>query len=197
VRRTRLPRHQCNVSYYRRNLPHWQPEGASIFLTWCLHGTPGRLQPHLVNCDPGRAFLTYDRTLDKAASGPKWLQESPIARCVADALRFGEQQLNLYALSAFCLMPNHVHAVIQPCSPISRITKSIKGFTAREANRILGRTGERFWQDESYDHWIRNENEWNRIVRYTELNPVAAGLVETAEQWPWSSASVSGPGSGR
>jgi REP element-mobilizing transposase RayT len=77
-----------------------------------------------------------------------------------------------------------------------KITKSIKGFTAREANRILRRTGERFWQDESYDHWIRNENEWNRIVRYTELNPVAAGLVETPEQWPWSSASVSGDGSG-
>ena len=86
-------------------------------------------------------------------------------------------------------MPNHVHAVIQPCVPVARITKSIKGFTAREANQILGRTGERFWQDESYDHWIRNETEWNRIVRYTALNPVAAGLVETAEQWPWSSAS--------
>jgi len=86
-------------------------------------------------------------------------------------------------------MPNHVHAVIQPCVEVSKITKSLKGFTAREANLILDRTGERFWQDESYDHWIRNETEWNRIVRYTETNPVAAGLVKTAEDWPWSSAS--------
>ena len=156
-------------------------------LTWSLHGTHACQQPASTS-DPGRAFLTYDRALDKAVSGPKWLQEPAIARCVADALQFGEQQLALYKLAAFCLMPNHVHAVIQPQVPLAKITKSIKGFTSREANLILGRTGERFWQDESYDHWILNETEWNRIVRYTERNPVAAGLVETAEEWPWSSA---------
>jgi putative transposase len=108
---------------------------------------------------------------------------------MAPLYEFSRRALKLYELAAFCLMPNHVHSVIQPCAPVSKVTKSIKGFTGREANLILGRTGERFWQDESYDHWIRNEDEWNRIVRYTERNPVAAGLVETAEQWPWSSAS--------
>ena len=179
------------MSYYRRNLPHWHPEGASIFLTWSLHGAH-ICQQRESTSDPGQAFLTYDSFLDKAVSGPKWLREPTIARCVIDALQFGEQQLALYKLAAFCLMPNHVHAVIEPCVSVSRITKSIKGFTARKANLLLGRTGERFWQDESYDHWIRNETEWNRIVRYIERNPVAAGLVETAEQWPWSSASRAG-----
>jgi REP-associated tyrosine transposase len=179
------------VSYYRRNLPHWDPEGASIFLTWSLRGTHA-CQQRASTSDPGQAFLSYDRVLDKAVCGPKWLGESTIARCVVDALHFGEQQLALYELSAFCLMPNHVHAVIQPRAPLAKITKSIKGFTAREANRVLGRTGERFWQDESYDHWIRNEAERNRIVRYTERNPVRAGLVETIDEWPWSSATRAG-----
>ena len=171
------------MSYYQRNLPHWHPAGASIFLTWRLHGTPAR-QSH-----PDPAFLTYDRALDNALSGPKWLQDPNIAQCVTDALRFGELHLALYKLSAFCLMPNHIHAVIQPRAPVSRITESIKRYTALEANLILGRDSEQFWQDETDDHWIRNEAEWNRMIHYTELNPVAAGLVEAAEQWPWSSAS--------
>ena len=176
------------MNYYQRNLPHWHPAGASIFLTWRLHGTLARQQPDLAHRDPASAFLTYDRALD---NGPKWLRDPDIARCVVDALRFGQLHLALYKLAAFCLMPNHVHAVIQPRAPVSRITESIKRYTTLEANLILGRVGEQFWQDESDDHWIRNEAEWNRIIHYTELNPVAAGLVEAAEQWPWSSASVS------
>ena len=66
--------------------------------------------------------------------------------------------------------------------------KSLKGFTAHEANRVLGRTGEPFWQRESYDHWVRNEEEWRRIAGYIENNPVKAGLVAVAEEYPWESA---------
>jgi hypothetical protein len=72
--------------------------------------------------------------------------------------------------------------------PPSRLLKSLKGFTARQANRLLGRTGEPFWQKESYDHWVRSEVEWNRIAAYIERNPVSAGLVLEAEGYPWSSA---------
>jgi putative DNA methylase len=56
-----------------------------------------------------------------------------------------------------------------------------------EANLLLGRTGA-FWQHESYDHWVRNEREFNRIVAYIEENPVSAGLAAAVEDWPWSSA---------
>jgi REP element-mobilizing transposase RayT len=85
-------------------------------------------------------------------------------------------------------MPNHVHVLILPHVALPQITHWIKGTTAREANRLLGRTGELFWQDESFDHWVRNEREFHRIVAYIEENPVSAGLVATAEDWPWSSA---------
>lgn len=105
------------------------------------------------------------------------------------ALFFGESRLKLYSLFAYCIMPNHVHAVILPRFPICRITKSIKGFTVREANRILGRAGERFWQDESYDHWIRSDRELQKILAYVEKNPVRARLASSIEEWPWSSAS--------
>jgi putative transposase len=86
-------------------------------------------------------------------------------------------------------MPNHVHLVAIPQAAAWRITKTIKGFSAREANRILGRVGQPFWQHESFDHWIRDRREMERVLRYVESNPVKAGLVATAAEWPWSSAS--------
>jgi putative transposase len=105
-----------------------------------------------------------------------------------------------YDLIAFVVMPNHVHAVLLPMEvqrageeetkfvPIGKITKGLKGYVAREANRWLGRTGQAFWQDESYDHWVRNEAELARIVTYTESDPVRCGLVARPEDWHWSSA---------
>ena len=67
--------------------------------------------------------------------------------------------------------------------------QTLKGYTAREANKLLQRSGQPFWQKESYDHAARNEREAGRIRRYIEDNPVKAGLVARAEDYPWSSAS--------
>ncbi|SPF39769.1 conserved hypothetical protein [Candidatus Sulfopaludibacter sp. SbA4] len=178
------------MTYYERNLPHWHPENAAIFLTWRLHGTWAKfVKATQAGMPVPRDFADFDRTMDFATSGPKWLGEPAIAQCVVDAFRFGERHLKLYTLVAFCVMPNHVHIVVEPLAPLPKITKSIKGFTARTANQILGRTGERFWQDDSYDRWIRNADQRGSIVEYIENNPVSAGLIEAAEQWPWSSAS--------
>jgi type I restriction enzyme R subunit/putative DNA methylase len=88
----------------------------------------------------------------------------------------------------FALVANHVHLLIQPNSDLPKITRTVKGFTAREANKILGRTGQPFWQDESFDHWVRNRDELNRTIRYIERNPVFAGLAQSIEVYSWSSA---------
>ena len=85
-------------------------------------------------------------------------------------------------------MPNHVHVLLLPGIAPKRLLQSIKGVTAREANRVLGRTGQSFWQRESYDRWVRDQHEWDRIAAYIENNPVKAGLVSRAEDYPWSSA---------
>jgi REP element-mobilizing transposase RayT len=94
----------------------------------------------------------------------------------------------IYELASFVIMANHVHALLLPKVDGSKLMKSLKGYTAREANRLLGRTGIPFWQKESYDHWVRDEAEWKRIVRYIENNPVKAGLVSAPEDYRWSSA---------
>jgi REP element-mobilizing transposase RayT len=87
-------------------------------------------------------------------------------------------------------MANHVHLLIRPAIAPAHLLKSLKGATAREANRLLGRTGESFWQKESYDHWVRDHAEFLRIRAYIEGNPVKAGLVLRPEDFPWSSAGV-------
>ena len=178
------------MSFYTRKLPHWQPDGAALFLTWRLDGSlPRECCTAHPEKDPGRQFVENDRILDRATSGPTWLTDPKVALVVADALRFGEASLQIYELAAWVIMPNHVHLLVNPQAPIAKINQSIRGYTGHEANRILGRTGP-FWQHESYDHWARNGTEFGRIASYTERNPVTAGLVDTPEKWKWSSAFV-------
>lgn len=177
------------MTYYQRDLPHWHPEGKVLFLTWRLDGSlPVGFRPLPDEKNAGKAFLHMDRELDKGLSGPVWLRNPCIAKCVVDALVYGERELGLYDLLAFVVMSNHVHVLLRPRVTVSKITRAIKGFTARQANKILGRSGKAFWKDESYDHWVRDNDELRRIVAYIERNPVTAGLVRSVEEWPWSSA---------
>jgi type I restriction enzyme R subunit/putative DNA methylase len=128
-----------------------------------------------------------DRHLDSARSGPWYPAQEPIARIVPASL---ERAVTLghYDLAAYAVLCNHVHLLLLPKIAPSRLLQSLKGATAREANRILGRTGESFWQAESYDHWVRDEAERRRIASYIEDNRVRAGLVRHAKDYRWSSA---------
>ncbi len=178
------------MTYYKRNLPHWHPEGRILFITWRLYGSLPvsvlrSLRAH--RNDTGRQFRAADSELDKALSGPVWLKDPRVAWCVVKTLRRGEE-LGHYALYSFVVMANHVHVLLAPKVAVSRITNGIKGVTSRQANKLLGRTGKRFWQDESFDHWVRNEIEFERIRAYVERNPISAGLVTKPGDWPWSSA---------
>ena len=91
------------------------------------------------------------------------------------------------AIHAWVLMTNHVHLFLSALVPIPRINRSVRAFTAREENLILGRTGQ-FWQHESYDHWSRDLRQSERVIAYIEENPVKAGLAKRAEDYKWSSA---------
>ncbi len=142
--------------------------------------------------------------LHASSSGPMWLSDERIAQIVFDSilLRDGKE----YILLAFCIMSNHVHIVFRPnlnehsihevrAEKSSRlvstdptygvIMQSLKGYTARKCNQVMGRSGA-FWDAESYDHEIRNSESYARIVRYTLNNPVKAGLVKNWEEWRWS-----------
>jgi REP element-mobilizing transposase RayT len=150
---------------YRRKLPHFHPTGKYLFVTWRLWGSlPGKV------------------------SGPHWLNDPRIADFVAKAILIGDCERHFYGLRAWAVMPNHVHLLILPLVPVPVLMRWLKGSTARYANHILGRTGTPFWQDESFDHYLRDSSHLERAIAYVEENPVKAGLVCSAEQWRWSSA---------
>ena len=175
---------------HRRRLPHLYPEGVPLFLTWHLHGSlPASLLPPPGPLASGRAFVWLDRQLDAPRGGPMYLRQPEIARIVVESIHKGVE-LGHYELSAYVVMANHVHLLIRSLIAPDRLLKSLKGATARAANRLLGRTGEPFWQKESYDHYVRSRMEFEKIRRYVESSPVTAGLVQNPADYPWSSAGI-------
>jgi putative transposase len=134
--------------YHKRNLPHYYPPEAVLFLTWRQFGSlPHLCLPELNSSNPGKAFV-HDHLLDTAADGPLWLRDPAVADLVAKALEDGEHQYSLYERFAWVIMPNHVHVAMRPFRPLPAVMRWIKGSTARSANLLLGRTGQPFWQYE-------------------------------------------------
>jgi putative transposase len=130
-----------------------------------------------------------DRLLDEQRSGPAFLKMA-LAEVVADSIRAGAACD--YPMHTWVVMPNPVPLLITPQVDASALLHGLKGASARQSDRLLGRTGQPFWQDESYDRPVRNSDEFHRIENYIVQNPVRGGLARSAEEYPWSS--ISRPG---
>ncbi len=173
---------------WRGDLPHIYKEGCTYFVTFNLaDALPERLmrrrQIEEID-DPVTLAEHFD--LDPSI-GSRILQRNDIASIMEKALLHFQGER--YALSAWCVMPNHVHVVMTPSSEhtLSAILHSWKSYSAHEINNCLKRNGH-VWQRESFDHLIRHERAFATFVAYTENNPVAAGLCDVPELWPFSSA---------
>ena len=191
----------------RGRLPHWESFHACYFVTFRLADslpTSVLCQIELERIDIVRTAEAMKRELSAdeqrrltaltgarieeyldAATGSCFLGKPAVAEKIAHALQHFEAVR--YRLFAWCVMPNHVHVVFQPLTDhtLAGIVHGWKSYTAKEANRLLQRTGV-FWQREYYDHLVRDEADFRRVVRYVLENPVKAGLRD----WPWVSASL-------
>jgi len=169
-----------------RRLPHWYAIDRPLFITFRLHGSlPSGREFPAESLTSGEAFLSVDRLLDAARVGPTYLAMPSVAQIVVDSLQYcGERD---YRLHAWVVMPNHIHMLTTPRTEVSRFMRRLKGYTARQANRVLTRTGQGFWQEESYDHLIRTAEEFRKIEGYILNNPVKAGLALSIEEYRWSS----------
>jgi putative transposase len=184
------------MTVYRRRLPHVYVTEEPVFLTWRLHNSLPQHRPFRGGTLPsGRAFAALDRLLDEARTGPFYLRQPAVADQVVEALLYNAGTLGHYELHAFAVMPNHVHTLVTAAVPLPQLTRSLKGITAQKANAILGLTGRPFWQEESYDHVVRDRKEFEKIWNYIEQNPVRAGLVREPSEYRWSSASSATRGS--
>lgn len=143
-----------------------------------------------------RFFAKYDKILDESVIGNNWLCKPEIAQVISNSLFYNDK--TEYDLISFCIMPNHVHIVFSLIDEnlsnsklkdkpfrITKILQNLKKYTAFESNRLLKRTGQ-FWHNESYDHVIRNEKEYFRIINYILNNPVKAGFVKEWHEWKWN-----------
>jgi putative transposase len=136
----------------------------------------------------GQAFDAMDRLLDEARGGAMYLRQTAVADMVVEAIQYNASILGHYELHAFVVMANRVHLLVTPAAALPKLTKSLKSITAKRANEMLALTGSPFWQEESYDHQVRNAREFEKIRNYIEWNPVRAGLVREASEYRWSSA---------
>jgi putative transposase len=162
--------------------------GQPLFITFGLHGGfPSHRPFPAANVTSGQAFVAMDHLLDRARSGPTFLAKPSIAELVLRSIQYGAC-IGHCDLHSWVIMPDPVHLLLTPRVSVSKLLGSLKAVTAKQANFLLNRTGQPFWQDENCDHLVRDGTEFRRIERYIENNPVAACLVATPDEYPWSSA---------
>src|SRR6266700_3294235 len=150
---------------FHRSLEHSSRPGSAYFVTWRLDGSlPVTTVTDFWTSD-GPKFVELDRLLDAVSTGPRWLERPDVAGIVAHALRKGERE-SRYELGAWVLMPNNVHAALRPLGDqdLAATSRSIKGSSARDANRLLNRSGSRFWAKDYFDRRIRDRDHEGRVT---------------------------------
>ena len=134
-----------------------------------------------------------DRLLDHARTGPLYLARPEIASIVVQAIVDGRDHLHHYSLHAFVVMPNHVHLLITPQAPVPKLLQWLKGTTARRVNQILRLTGRAFWQEESYDRWVRHERQFGRLRCHAGLFRHTSRRIRCGLGWPGRRRITCGP----
>jgi type I restriction enzyme R subunit len=203
---------QKPVHKTKRQLPHWEQEGVCEFVSFRLADSlpdsvvqeqnlrktvwlqsrgvseeiPLTLRPDLLESGDRRAFYRfashlYHRALDKGY-GSCCLRE-PVLREVLLELFMNRHQVD-YVLFALIIMPNHVHALLQPFpgKSLMQNLRAIRRMSAREINRLNGNQGD-LWQREGFDHLVRSQHHFNRYRNYIRLNPSRARLPQHAFTW--------------
>jgi REP element-mobilizing transposase RayT len=189
------PTHKANPHRLQKGwnergyLPHFDADTLIQFITF-------RLADSLPKAifDTLRAEVSDNADLRKKIEGAVdsglgscALRDPAIAMMVQDALRHFDGER--YLLLAWTIMPNHVHVLARQIAgwPLADIIHGWKSFTAKRANKQLCGRGP-FWEPDYFDRFIRNQTHFDAVLHYIQENPVEAGLVERADQWPWSSA---------
>jgi REP element-mobilizing transposase RayT len=187
--------------------------GASLHKFWHSRGylphcdTPGLLQAITFRLEDSLPVQVLHRLMQEseneveklkhieqmldAEHGECWLKQPAVAHIVEDALLHGDGRS--YCLLAWCVMPNHVHVLIETQNGYSlpKVVQGWKSYTARLINRHLGRTGT-VWMRDYFDRYIRDDHHLAAVITYIHANPVKAGLATSEQEWAHSSARLHG-----
>ncbi len=200
--------------YSRGYLPHRDHPGLLQAITYRLADS---LSADALACMEAELRLAGSQRMDAerrerleawldAGHGCCALRDPRAANCVVDTWRcFAGKR---YDLIAWVVMPNHVHVLVRVYegTALGRIVQSWKSYTGRriallmleekcragvqrsQGDRAGARRSQTVWMREYWDRFIRNERHFSAAMYYIHQNPVKAGLVSHAEDWPWSSA---------
>jgi len=191
--------------FWRSRLPHWEVENASYFVTIRVAGSLPKaatdrlseIQRSLANVPPDseqkrqfrrELFMTMEKYLDSGGGYCPFENAEAAHAMLAETCEFADEMQ--WQVFTHCVMPNHAHFIAKPLSlsesaDLETFAKQLQGRTARRINQILKRSG-RFWQIDWFDRWIRDEAEYARTEAYIQNNPVKAGIVSSAADYPFT-----------
>jgi len=185
--------------YTTRKLPHFDAPHTLQFVTFRLADALPQAVLRELSSEIRR--LPEDQQAWKRRKAIEYWLDQGLGSCalrhysLAEILR---QSLSFYdgaryQLLSWCIMPNHVHVVLEPTYSLPRIVQGWKSYSARWAvmnGEAIGGplpTG-RFWMRGYWDRYIRDQQHLDAALHYVHQNPVKAGLCQRPEDWRWSSA---------
>lgn len=197
------PREGAPTGWYSRGyLPHYDNRETIQSVTFRLADSLPQsklreLEDELAGMKPAKIDATRRKRIEEcldSGMGCCALKHPEMARLMQETLLKWDG--DRYRLFAWCIMPNHVHTLVETLAPLPKIVQSWKSFTgrwamAKNAELGLGITKKAFWMRESWDRYIRDTNHFAKVRIYIERNPVSARLCKTPSDWPWSSAHCS------
>ncbi len=160
-------------------LPHIDLIGYCQFITFRTNDSLDSYLQKIYNStlpNPKKQFI-LDNHLDNSNKGA-YLYDNKID--IFKKVIF-EKNGNLYQLISYAIMPNHIHILLEQKSSLTKIMKYIKGKSAIELNKALGKKG-KFWASDYYDRVIRNVNHLNVVYEYILDNPTKANLDDRDER---------------
>ena len=160
---------------------HSSPPSAIVSLMRSYHSSSLRKGR---NSEAGRIYMITTSCADRLPI----LASDVFARMVAHEIQLRSTE-RLCENLCYVVMPDHVHWLLQlmPDSDLSNVVARTKGRSARRINHT-NHPSLKIWQSGFHDHAVRKEEDLENLANYTMLNPVRAGLVSHAEDYPhwWS-----------
>ncbi len=191
------------IAFWRGRLPHWEVVDGRYFVTVHLAGAipqQGQDRIHAIAAEISRlpqhdadgrlnvtrrVFAEMEKWLDRVGF-VSHLQRPEVAQVVTEAIAFREQRT--WRMFEYVIMPTHIHLFFELLQEgLKYHLEQFKRWTGHEAGKLLQLDGDRFWQDEWFDHWSRCDEEDDKIAAYIRRNPEKAGLVSSYLDWPYGS----------
>ena len=198
-------RRPVTIGFWHGRLPHWEVEDGRYFVTIHLHGAIpqqgedriAQQAEELKNRSVSAATdtgLPLMRTIFREME--EWLDQSQfnallstpeVASMVVEAIRH-RMRIGRWHVYEFVVMPSHVHLFLSVLNgTLKESLEDFKRWTGHQAAKLIALPGDRFWQDEWFDHWSRSDEQDERIAKYIRQNPEKAGLISDHRQWKYGS----------